>query len=388
VTFLQLQPKETGHARHHSARDLDLAVDRRASKLGIFHKLGIWAVRDSQLFRRDPAYPGILWTPLIPQMAFDPTNTKRLRSRFRAEAQSRLLKFLRITREVLVAQDFLGLNRIAPVFQLHSFSNLADQQKLSMFSDWFTATAYSVLVGDGSWLTPNLQQAYASGLKAGATLLKTDIALTSLNEMFQQAALHETQGITDALIQRASRAVADGLLKKQKVTQIFRGIQDAFSKVAEPRLNAMCNQFIVAVHNEARLDQFKNAGVKRVGLIPESQPPKSQQRVMGGFRDARRTGPGSRISRLFTPSASTIGRIARVQRSLEALHQVNVLTAGDDKVCPQCEAIAEDGPYEINEASGLIPAHANCRCAFVPAEDARFADPVEELASLNLSEEP
>jgi hypothetical protein len=50
--------------------------------------------------------------------------------------------------------------------------------------------------------------------------------------------------------------------------------------------------------------------------------------------------------------------------------------------------VPEDGPYEINEASGLIPAHANCRCAFVPAEDARFADPVEELASLNLSEEP
>jgi len=53
-----------------------------------------------------------------------------------------------------------------------------------------------------------------------------------------------------------------------------------------------------------------------------------------------------------------------------------VLTAGDDLVCQVCEDISADGPYDLEEARGLIPAHPNCRCAFVPFFDERFA-PVE-----------
>jgi hypothetical protein len=50
-----------------------------------------------------------------------------------------------------------------------------------------------------------------------------------------------------------------------------------------------------------------------------------------------------------------------------AYEEVDVETAGDDDVCIICEGIAEDGPYELDEAEGLIPAHPWCRCAFVPA---------------------
>jgi hypothetical protein len=52
---------------------------------------------------------------------------------------------------------------------------------------------------------------------------------------------------------------------------------------------------------------------------------------------------------------------------------VEVLTAGDDDVCPECEGISEDGPYDIDDAYDLIPAHPHCRCAFVPFGDRRFA---------------
>jgi hypothetical protein len=63
----------------------------------------------------------------------------------------------------------------------------------------------------------------------------------------------------------------------------------------------------------------------------------------------------------------------RARRRGRSADLVEVLTAGDDDVCPICEAIAENNPYTIAEARGLIPAHPNCRCAFVPAADARFA---------------
>jgi hypothetical protein len=47
--------------------------------------------------------------------------------------------------------------------------------------------------------------------------------------------------------------------------------------------------------------------------------------------------------------------------------EVDVETAGDNYVCQICEDIAEDSPYELDDAENLIPVHPNCRCAFVPA---------------------
>jgi hypothetical protein len=55
---------------------------------------------------------------------------------------------------------------------------------------------------------------------------------------------------------------------------------------------------------------------------------------------------------------------ARVQQTL-----VQVVTAGDDLVCQQCQDIEDDNPYRIQEALGLIPAHPNCRCAWVPWDE-------------------
>src|SRR5215471_11605182 len=90
--------------------------------------------------------------------------------------------------------------------------------------------------------------------------------------------------------------------------------------------------------------------------------------------DARARGPGSR-TRKKRPSASTIHRIEKVQRKLAKLGEVDVLTADDEYVCPVCEDISESGPYDIDTAESLIPAHVFCRCAFVPAgtlEDAAY----------------
>lgn len=39
--------------------------------------------------------------------------------------------------------------------------------------------------------------------------------------------------------------------------------------------------------------------------------------------------------------------------------EVDVLTAGDDDVCEECLDIADGGPYTLDEAEGLIPAHPN-----------------------------
>ncbi len=53
----------------------------------------------------------------------------------------------------------------------------------------------------------------------------------------------------------------------------------------------------------------------------------------------------------------------------EDTEAVNVLTAGDNKVCNVCQGLADNGPYDLDEAQTILPAHPNCRCSWVPAED-------------------
>lgn len=88
-------------------------------------------------------------------------------------------------------------------------------------------------------------------------------------------------------------------------------------------------------------------------------------------------GPGSRSSREETPSARVIGEIEKAQARLEAMGEVDVLTAGDNDVCQDCQDISDSGPYDIDEAESLIPAHPWCRCAFVPAGTLEDAAAIE-----------
>jgi hypothetical protein len=62
---------------------------------------------------------------------------------------------------------------------------------------------------------------------------------------------------------------------------------------------------------------------------------------------------------------------ADAQAALEALPSLfAVLTAGDEKVCQICQDLAAEGPYGLDEAWPLLPAHPNCRCAWIPAGEA------------------
>jgi hypothetical protein len=47
---------------------------------------------------------------------------------------------------------------------------------------------------------------------------------------------------------------------------------------------------------------------------------------------------------------------------------VDVITIGDEKVCHICEKIEEEGPYRIDIARTLIPAHPHCRCLVSPTQ--------------------
>lgn len=182
----------------------------------------------------------------------------------------------------------------------------------------------------------------------------------------------ELQGAVDAMVHNASRAMASGLLAGSSKSAIFKLISAQIDAIGRVRLRAMANTYIVRAFNEAKLDVYEDMGVQQVGIIAETHPPDHSH---DHATDAKSKRPKIRKrkpkQRRFKtkPDPREQGLIERREARLAKLGLVNVLTAGDDKVCFKCEGIAEEGPYDIDTARGLIPAHPNCRCAFIPADE-------------------
>ena len=45
------------------------------------------------------------------------------------------------------------------------------------------------------------------------------------------------------------------------------------------------------------------------------------------------------------------------------VYSVDIVTAGDDRVCDDCIEVEKNNPYSIEEAMNLIPIHPDCRCS-------------------------
>lgn len=236
------------------------------------------------------------------------------------------------------------------------------------------------LGADGSYIRPFIDKAYAKGLKFANRKTKSVGNLHGHdNERDRISTLAsmtfvEMQGIAEAVSQQIVRIAADGILTKKPPIKMLKAMYVRLEKVGVSRIKALADFAVTRVFNEAALDAYESAGFSSVGLIPERRrSPKALDAA--SFRDARRrgSGAGSRISRTVVPSRTTVSRILKQQAAVEALGKVNIVTAGDDDVCPTCERLAAVGPYSINAGRSLIPAHPYCRCVFVPAGDRRFA---------------
>lgn len=163
----------------------------------------------------------------------------------------------------------------------------------------------------------------------------------------QTLAITELQGIMEVTSQRAVRAFADGYLQKKSAPAIARDVRQVIDLVGQQRGRLLVSFMTVKSHAAATLDGFRARGIQRVGLVPE-----------------------------LRPAAPPLIADAKRKKGM-----VSVLTAEDDRVCPVCEEIAADGPYYIDEAEALIPAHPRCRCAFAPADEDEAEEFFEDSAT-------
>ena len=122
----------------------------------------------------------------------------------------------------------------------------------------------------------------------------------------------DLKGVTDAMAAQMTRVLADGLVQGQNPREIARTLNDRIDKIGRTRATIIARTEIIRAHAEGQLDAMERLGVEEVGVMVEWS------------------------------------------------------TAGDDRVCPRCQPM--DGVVlKIKEARGLIPLHAQCRCAHIPA---------------------
>lgn len=312
----------------------------------------------------------------------DPTSTLPLRRQFQMEMDKRWTALAKLVTAAVGGSDILGLGgpnveNIRHSAQAGPHPQLPHGDKVRSFQTWFDEALRQTVYGNtGAWVTPYIQKAMVQAATR-AVKLTSDKAATA-NAAKAQALISltqvELQGIIEAVSQQVVREATSGILLGMRPAKIVRMIRAKIKAVGQVRGRVLVQFMVVKAFSSATLDAFRAAGVKKVGTQAE------KIRVVKGAHGKTRVkdappvkGPGSRSSRAETPSPAVIAQIEKAQSKIEELGEVDVLTAGDDDVCPECEEISDDGPYDIDEAESLIPAHPFCRCAFVPTSDERFA---------------
>jgi hypothetical protein len=266
--------------------------------------------------------------PLADRLALDashdPTGTSRLRGAFRAAGQLQIRQLRAAMRIAVLEHDLLGWSG-ANI----SVMAVAPDVRLGAFSHWLTSAAAKYLQNE--WAVPYVDKAWLAGTEAAAREVGSDPLLhQGHGPVPHQLLRQELKGVIAAIVQQVGREAA------RNYASPYRGWQHlsrVFDKVATNRIIALANTSVVQAYNLAKLEVYRGRGITHVGVIPETMPATHDTDDA-----ARRVKP---VRRLY-----------------------GIETANDERVCPTCQDLADDGPYTLGQAIGLIPAHVGCRCAY------------------------
>ncbi len=221
------------------------------------------------------------------------------------------------------------------------FEFRTDKGKIEAFKAWLTEqVANDVMSVSGGeegkpWTAKYIESAYKKGKvnAFAATKSQMDIfegsgALEKASSQFIKEAFgqpeslrkvellstrtfEELEGITAQMGQQLNRILANGMVEGLGARDIAREMVDKVDGITNQRALTLARTEVIHAHAEGQLDAFADLGVEELGVQSEWS------------------------------------------------------TAGDDRVCPECEEM-EGKVFSIDEAHGMIPAHANCRCSWIP----------------------
>jgi len=292
----------------------------------------------------------------------DPTRTTALRDAYSMDMRRRFVAISRGIATAVYEKDCFGLNKNIQTFQVtppnyQAFANLSSSDKLEAFLAWLQLQVDKGLLTIGqflqigssiekSWTDEYTLDAYKRGvIRARAEMKKAGYDVPTIEEtggimivlgmpmhveklaLLYTRTFNELKGVTDAMHQQISRILAQGLadgdssllLAKKLVATINGkgalelGITDSLGRFisVQRRAEMIARTETIRSFTESSLQEYKNWGVEGLNVQAEWR------------------------------------------------------TAGDARVCPICESM-EGKVFTLENASGKIPAHPNCRCIFLP----------------------
>lgn len=291
----------------------------------------------------------------------DPTRSTTRRRRMKQKFRSRW-RDLRgdIRRELRQGSQFQPRNNESPSRQVADFRNWFEAQVTQGVIEPVTRTSH-VEHGahyTGSWV----RELYKHGIRlAEAELAKDDDYTktkpsTVLRKDFRRAngpGSHQDelkelmvrvhQDLVDAgraVVKDVSRSYRDKVQTNASLSETISAVNDRIDKVGQNRTDLIASTISVLIINRATLQQYESAGVKHVGVAPE--------RLSG--TELNQSQPA--------PPEGDGGQWA---------------TAGDERVCPECAALAGQvfSIEDIRNGDAPMPVrntHPGCRCFIVPAQ--------------------
>lgn len=269
----------------------------------------------------------------------DPTRTTLIRRRFMAEMNRRFKKLMAAIKDFIDTKDALALREkklgIAILAQPREFQFVSDPAKLKAFNNWLRqqieADVLSASPGtpiDEPWLAKYIESAFKRGqinaylsTKEAQLLEAEGIGEQSLESFLRSSfnqpetmnkiqllatrAFENLKGVTATMSSQMNQILAQGMVDGSGAAEIASEMVDTIGSLADSRALAIARTETIAAHASGQLDAFADLGIDELGVRAEWS------------------------------------------------------TAGDDRVCPECEAM-EGQTFTVDEAEGLIPLHPNC----------------------------
>ena len=268
-------------------------------------------------------------------MATDPTRTTVLRQQYYAALRRRFRTLQQQALQGLLNRDFFQLDGPLPSgsieAQAGAFADLIESLVDRRLLEIVDAEGTPILPFGTEWQEPFVSEGYARGVRRGQVLtqaargssvpisLEGPVAVTRIQELFVNN-FEDLESIGDDLVADLREELVVGLVEGEGSEAIARRITNRIGIIDRTQARVLARTKIVEAHAEGTLDSFQQQGIRV--LVP----------------------------------------------------QVEFTTAGDVRVCVECLGIASrdafglgPGVFTIEQARGIIPVHAQCRCAWLPA---------------------
>lgn len=270
-------------------------------------------------------------------LRFDPTRTTGLQLQYVRLIRSRLRWLIARIKFFIDTEDALALrNKTTFVrMQERQYEFQTDETKLRAFNEWLEEQIQQGVLNFQDQNKKLIESAYKRGLSnafasSKQAKLASDLGVgDQTKEQFLRTAFatpeninkirflatrsfEQMKGITAPIASKMNFILAKGLAEGRNPRDIAREMANAIGTLSRTRAEVIAKTELVAAHASGQLDAFRDLGVEELGVRAEW------------------------------------------------------VTAGDARVCTICASM-EGKTFTLEEAEGLIPRHAQCRCVWEPA---------------------